>query len=307
MKTETQLMRVADGVHAWIGAGGDSNAGAIDTPDGMLVIDTQQYPRLARQFRETLERSTGKPVRSVINTHCHLDHTAGNIVFADVPILAHEKTLTAMQSSLGPKAGEHWEITDYPTKIRMLFGQNIFELVPEQDRAQDWFRQRISLPDYDRLVIVPPSETFADRFTYHLPCDIVQLHYWGPAHCDGDVIVYLEKSKVVFLGDLLFYGRFPWLGDCDLSGWIDRLAQVLTLDVTVVVPGHGPPTTLQEVAKFRDMLMALRGAVDRASKSGLSEAAAVQEVSLPQYAEMPRYQEWMPMNVKSAYRHLRGR
>jgi glyoxylase-like metal-dependent hydrolase (beta-lactamase superfamily II) len=307
VSTEPQLLPIADGVHAWIGAGGDSNAGAIDTPDGMLVIDTQQYPRLARQFRETLQRTAGKPVRSVINTHCHLDHTAGNVVFADVPILAHEKTLAAMHANLGPKSGEHWEIADYATKIRMLFGQNIFELVPENDPAQDWFRQRIGLPDYDTLMIASPTETFADQFTFHLPRDIVHLHYWGPAHCDGDVVVHLQNSRVVFLGDLLFYGRFPWLGDCDLSGWIDRLARVLTLDVAVVVPGHGMPTTLQEVARFRDMLMALRGAVQQAIKSGLSEEAAVRDVHLPQYAGTPRYKDWMPMNVKSAYRQLRGR
>jgi glyoxylase-like metal-dependent hydrolase (beta-lactamase superfamily II) len=270
------------------------------------VIDTQQYPRLARQFRETLQRTAGKPVCSVINTHCHLDHTAGNVVFADVPILAHQKTLAAMHANLGPKTGEHWEIADYPTKIRMLFGQNIFELVPENDPAQDWFRQRIGLPDYDTLVIAPPTETFADHFTFHLPRDIVHLHYWGPAHCDGDVVVYLQNSRVVFLGDLLFYGRFPWLGDCDLSGWIDRLARVLTLDVAVVVPGHGMPTTLQEVARFRDMLMALRGAVEGAIKSGLSEEAAVRDVHLPRYADIPRYKDWMPMNVASAYRQLRG-
>jgi glyoxylase-like metal-dependent hydrolase (beta-lactamase superfamily II) len=307
ISAEPELLRVADGVHAWIGAAGDSNAGAIETPAGLLVIDAQQYPRLARKFREALQLTTGLPARSVINTHCHLDHTAGNVVFADVPILAHEKTLAAMENNLGPRSTEHWQITDYPTKIRMLFGQNIFELVPENDPAQDWFRGRISLPDYDTVVITPPTETFADEFTYHLPGDTVRLHYWGPAHCDGDIVIYLENSKVIFLGDLLFYGRFPWLGDCDLSGWIDRLQQVLALDVEVVVPGHGRPTTLQEVAKFREMLMALRSAVDHAIKSGISEPAAVREISLPQYAKIPRYQEWMPMNIKSAYRQLRGR
>src|SRR5215210_5892920 len=116
MTTEPQLVRVADGVHAWIGAGGDSNAGAIETPQGSLVIDTQQYPRLARQFREALEASTGKPVHSVVNTHCHLDHTAGHIVFADVPILAHDKTLAAMQKNLGQRSGDYWEIADFPPK-----------------------------------------------------------------------------------------------------------------------------------------------------------------------------------------------
>ena len=303
---EARLVTVASGVYAWIGAGGDSNAGAIDTPDGLLVIDAQQYPRLARQFRGALANVSDKPLRMLIDTHCHLDHTHGNVVFADLPILAHEKTLSAMKTELGPRSGDTWTITDFETKLRMLFGRNILELVPDGDPAQAWFRQRISLPDYDTVTIAPPTETFADQFTFHLPNETVHLNYWGPAHCDGDIVVHLEESKVVFLGDLLFHGRFPWLGDCDLDGWIDRLARVLTLDVVVVIPGHGVPTDLQEVARFRDMLIALRAAVDCAIKSGSSEDAAVREVHLPQYAGINRYRDWMPPDVKAAYRYLRG-
>src|SRR5262245_40319162 len=298
MAAEPQLLTVADGVYAWIGAGGDSNAGAIDTPEGLLVIDTQQYPRLAHQFRDAVKATTGRPVRATINTHCHLDHTSGNVVFADAPIIAHEKTLAALEAGLGPKSGDRWTITDYPTKLRMLFGQNIFELVPESDPAQSWFRGRISLPDYDTIVIAPPTETFADAFAYHLPNDTVRLHYFGPAHCDGDVVVHLEKSKVVFLGDLQFYGRFPWLRAGNLDGCIDAFGRVHALDITVVIPGRGVPTSLKETARFREMLMALRDAVDRAIKSGLSEEAAVREVSLPQYADIPRYRDWLPIDVK---------
>jgi glyoxylase-like metal-dependent hydrolase (beta-lactamase superfamily II) len=116
----------------------------------------------------------------------------------------------------------------------------------------------------------------------------------------------LAKCKVVFLGDLLFYGRFPWLGDCDLSGLIDRLARVLKLDVSVVIPGHGMPTDLAQVSRFRDMLMALRSAVDAAIKTGVSEEAAVREVKLPHYADIPRYADWLPHDVRAAYRYLRG-
>ena len=302
---EPQLLTVAEGVHAWIGAGGDSNAGAIDTPHGIIAIDAQQYPRLARKFRSAIEARTGKPVRMLINTHCHLDHTAGNIVFADAPILAHDKTLAAMHANLGAKSGAYWTISDYATKIKMLFGQNFFELVPENDPAQAWFRQRIDLEDYDTMTIAPPTETFADHFTFHLPRDTMHLDYWGPAHCDGDIVVSLVKSKVVFLGDLLFHGRFPWLGDCDLSGLIDRLARVLTLDVSIVIPGHGMPTDLAQVSRFRDMLVALRGAVEGAIKAGVSEEAAVREITLPQYAGIPRYADWLPHDVRAAYRYLR--
>jgi glyoxylase-like metal-dependent hydrolase (beta-lactamase superfamily II) len=157
------------------------------------------------------------------------------------------------------------------------------------------------------MTIAPPTETFADRFTFELASDRMHLEYWGPAHCDGDIVVWLERAKVVFLGDLLFYGRFPWLGDCDLSGLIDRLARVLTLDVSVVIPGHGAPTDLAQVARFRDMLIALRGAVDAAIKAGVSEDAAVREVKLPQYADIPRYADWLPHDVRATYRYLRGR
>ena len=103
--------------------------------------------------------TTGKPLRALINTHCHLDHTSGNVVFDDLPILAHEKTLTAMEQSLGPRSGDRWTFTDFTTKLRMLFAQNIMELVPEGDPAQAWFRQRIGLPDYDTVTILPPTQT----------------------------------------------------------------------------------------------------------------------------------------------------
>ena len=226
MTTTPQLVTVAPAVHAWIGAGGDSNAGAIETPDGLLVIDAQQYPRLARQFRDALTAQVRQPLRMLVDTHCHLDHTHGNVVFDDLPILAHEKTLDAMHAALGPRAGDRWTITDFATKLRMLFGTNIMELVPDGDPAQAWFRQRIGLPDYDTVTILPPTQTFADQFSFHLPNETVHVHYWGPAHCDGDIIVHVEQAKAVFLGDLLFHGRFPWLGDCDLDGWIERLARV---------------------------------------------------------------------------------
>jgi glyoxylase-like metal-dependent hydrolase (beta-lactamase superfamily II) len=306
-KPEPRLVTVADGVHAWIGAGGDSNAGAIETPEGLLIVDTQQYPRLGRALREAALAGTGRPLRLVINTHCHLDHTHGNVVFTDVPILAHDKTLAAMNACLGPRSGAAWSITDHDTKLRFLFGQNVLELLADDPPAQRWFAGRIGLADYDTVTIRPPDETFAGDFAFHLPDDIVRLHYFGPAHCDGDIVVHLEKRRVAFLGDLLFHGRFPWLGDCDLDGLISALGHVLALDVAVVVPGHGPPATLADVARFRDMLVELRGAVARAMKAGASEDAAVAEVALPQYANVQRYKEWMPLDVRAAYRYLRGK
>jgi cyclase len=306
-KNEPRLVTIADGVHAWVGANGDSNAGAIETPDGVIIIDTQQYQRLGCALRDAVLAKTGKPLRNVVYTHCHLDHTAGSSVFADAPILAHEKTLAAMNACLGSRDGASWSVSDHATKLRFLFGQNILELVPEGDPARAWFANRIGMPDYDTVVIRPPSETFADSFAFHLPDDTVHLRYFGPAHCDGDIIVQLEKRKVAFLGDLLFQNRFPWLGDCDLDGLIAALGHVLALDLSVVIPGHGPPATLADVARFRDMLIELRAAVARAIKAGVSEDAAAREIELPQYAQLQRYKEWKPHDVRAAYRYLRAK
>lgn len=306
MSAQPVLRRVNDITFAWIGVGGDSNAAAIRTPHGMLVIDTQQTARLAQQWRGALTAETGLPVTRVVNTHCHLDHTAGNIVFSDVSIMAHEKTLLMLRESLGPLDGRSWVLPDFESTAKLLWGQNLLELVPPGTPALDWFRQRISGPDYHDMRIAPPTEIFADRFEFLLPDEVVRLNYWGPAHCDGDIVVHLVQRKVVILGDLLFCGRFPWMGDCDLDGWIDQLGRILTLDVEVVIPGHGPPATLAEVESFRNLLVALRGSVSAAIRLGHSEDAAMREVRLPEFAHLPRYEEWISTNVKVAFRFLRS-
>ena len=303
MNDTPQLRSVAAGVHVWIGRGGNSNAGAVETPNGLIVIDAQQSRALGEALRDSLRASIGAPIRAVVNTHYHLDHIAGNVAFGDAPIIGHVKTLQALDRELGPFNAEAVTITDTRSKIRMFFGSNFEELVAEPQRG--WFIERVggSAP----MVVKPPTEVFADLMEFRLPADVLRLEYWGPAHCDGDVLVHLEKAGIVFLADLFFHGRFPWFGDCDLDGWIAALDRVLAMDVKTVIPGHGEPASMKEVMQFRHLLSAVRGAVRQALKSGASEDAAVAEIVLPDYAAMPRYKEWMPFNIRSAYRYLRGR
>jgi glyoxylase-like metal-dependent hydrolase (beta-lactamase superfamily II) len=301
--TGPQLRQISPGVHAWIGVGGDSNAGAVETRHGLVVVDTQQSHALGQAFRNALHAAVPGPLRAVINTHFHLDHIAGNTAFRDVPIIAHERTLQALERELGALPADGATVDDTLRKIRMFFGGNFAELVPDCERG--WFVERVG--GAAPLTLQPPSQGFADRLELRLAADVLRVEYWGPAHCDGDVIIRLDKAGVIFLGDLFFHGRFPWLGDCDLDGWIACLERVLQMDVTIVVPGHGEPTSLAEVARFRGLLVDVRSAVAQAVKAGASEEAAVAEIALPAYAAMPRYREWMPFNVCSAYRCLRGR
>ena len=304
---EAHLRPLAPGAWAFIGARGDSNAGAIETPDGLIVVDVQQHDVLARTFRDALARDVGKPIERVINTHYHLDHIAGNALFgAEAPILAHDRTPEKLVSILGPASDGGWTVSDFTTKTQVLFGPNITELIPEGHEAWDWFRKRLGAPEYDSMRIVPPNETFADSYEIELPGDVLRLDYLGPAHCDGDLVVHLQRARIAFLGDLLFVGRFPWIGDGDVAGWIRTLDWVCRLDVDCVVPGHGLPVTLNEVAGFRDMLKALHDAVAAAIKAGASEDAAAAEVEMPSYESLPRYAEWMSWNVRNTYRGIRA-
>ncbi len=306
MMAQPQLLEVADGIFAWIGVAGDSNAGAIETPDGLVFIDSQQHERLGRQLRNAVTTRTGLPVRALVNTHCHLDHTGGNMMFADVPIIAHQQTAKLLREILGPSSVDGWTLTDFEPTARLLWGANLLQLVPNGDPQLDWFKARISGPDYRSMTIISPTQHFDDEFDLTLAEDSISMRYWGPAHCDGDIVVHLPKRKVIFMGDLLFHGRFPWLGDCDLNGWIDSLARALELDVDVVIPGHGPPTDLAVVARFRQLLIDIRNAVEAAIAQGSSEDAAMREVRLPAYSALPRYREWISINVKAAYRYLNG-
>jgi cyclase len=299
------LQKIGNGVYAWIGVNGDSNAGAVLTSDGMLAIDAQQTRELGCSFRAVIEKETGRPTTQLIDTHLHLDHTAGNVVFADIPIVAQDKTLLSMQACLGAVDGNRWLVSNHDEKLRLFFGSNVQELVPPGDPLEQWLLKRMSGPGYDTIELIGPSETFSDQMVFQRPEGALHADYWGPAHCDGDLVLHIPRQKIAFLGDLLFVGRFPWLGDCDLDGWIARLDHILSLDIVTVVPGHGRVSTLKEVASFRDLLAALRAAVQRAASSGLSEDATVHEVALPQYAAMPRYREWLPPNLRSAYRYLK--
>jgi cyclase len=300
------LKEIGAGVYAWIGVNGDSNAGAVMLPGGLLAVDAQQTKPLGQNFREAIEAQSGRPVTQLIDTHFHLDHTAGNAAFADVPIVAHDRTLQLIREYIGPAKDNRWLVSDPEDKFRLFFGSNARELVPPGDPLEEWFMKRLNTPENGAIDLLGPSETFSDDMAFERPEGTLQVRYLGPAHCDGDLVLHLPRQRILFLGDLLFVGRFPWLGDCDLDKWIALLKRVLLFDVQTVVPGHGEVCSLKEVAAFYDLLASLREAVQQAVRSNLSEEAAVDEVELPAYAALPRYREWRPANVRSAYRYLKN-
>ena len=221
MWPEQQVVEVADGVVAVLqgrGEAGVSNAGLVLDRDRALVVDTFMFPEMAQGLRAELDRRAATP-SVVLNTHHHIDHIGGNSVFTDGTLISH------------PACVETIERTGHPTAV--------------YDGFMPAFRGR-----FDGLDVVAPSPNLDD---VDLPRG-AELRPFAPAHTPGDVAVWLPDERVLFTGDLCFFGVTPLALQGLLSAWIDAIEAMLRLDPVTVVPGHGPLGGPDEMGAVADHL-----------------------------------------------------
>jgi cyclase len=230
------LTRIADNVYAYVGvkdaSPGNSfaaNAGIVVGADGVLVVDTLISAKEARRFLKDIRAVTKKPITYVVTTHGHLDHAFGACVFTDLgaTLVGHELDRASLA-----KNGE-----------AMLKKPQAFGLTGE---------------DMAGTRIVLPTLTFTERLTIRLgrlDDEVIELIHLTPSHSPGSTLVYLPKQKVLFAGDVLFTDFHPFLGDGDIPGWTKTLDFIQALDVTAVIPGHGPLSTRKDVAEMRDYIL----------------------------------------------------
>ena len=223
------LTRLADNVYAYVGSTDAApshsfaaNAGIVIGRDGVLVVDTLISAREGERFLADIRAVTDKPIRYVVNTHTHLDHALGNGVFAKLgaTLIAHEadRALLATQgAAILQRAGS-------------------YGLKPEEMVGTE---------------VVVPTLAFSDRMTIDLGDTEVQLLRFAPSHTAGSLVVYLPAQKLLFSGDILFTDFHPNLTDADLDGWTKTLDHLLGMDITQIVPGHGPLSTKKDLQEMR--------------------------------------------------------
>ena len=232
-KVEIKVTKVAGTVYMLAGAGG--NIGVSVGDDGIVIVDDEFAP-LAPKIKEALRGITTKPVKYILNTHYHGDHTGGNEVFGhDGPIIAHENVRKRLASG---------------TKV---MGR---ETPPA---AKD----------------VLPVITFNDRATLHVNGEDIRAVHFPHGHTDGDAVIYFTQSNVVHMGDDFFNGMFPFI-DVDNGGSVggmlanvDKILMTLPDDVKVI-PGHGPLSDKAGLRAFAEMLRGTTGAVAQALAAGKS-------------------------------------
>ncbi|MFG0286022.1 MAG: MBL fold metallo-hydrolase [Phycisphaerales bacterium JB039] len=252
-----QWRELAEGVWFIGGEGGNAMLAASDHP--ALLVDCKNAP-----FGSTLRReaeSRGHPLKLVINTHHHADHSGGNYAFAEGPaLIAHAKAAARI-------AQQH---DRYISQIRSaLSGASLPEAV-KADLQQ--VRQRI-----DQLAAADwaPDETVqAGSAEWTLGKDTqIEAHHFGAGHTDNDMVIRLPQRNILHAGDLLFHQMHPYFdpdGGVTCTGWAESVRRTIELcdGETVVIPGHGEVTDVDGLKRQLDYLEQLWQEVGSLVKAG---------------------------------------
>lgn len=157
-----------------------------------------------------------------------------------------------------------------------------------------------------------PHLTYRDRLTLNLGGKEIQILHIGKAHTRGDSIVFVPADRIVYISELFFYDRFPWMNSGYVD-WINAIDIVLNLDADIFVPGQGPANWMsnprasrQALVRFRQILVDARDAVEKEIARGATEDHVVATVLLPQYRDLGGYQQQREVVLRRTYQDLKG-
>lgn len=241
--------RIQDGIYHAVGTGNlvvMSNATIIEGDTDVLVVDSHVSPSGAWALREELKAVTTKPIRWVVNSHYHFDHSHGNQVYGpDVEILGHE---FARQQILAGKSmdspAREFYVGGIPAAITGL-EQRLAAATDDSARAtlqRQLALQRAFLEGTNAVRPTPPTITLTQTMTLHRGSREIRLLFLGRGHTAGDLVVYLPKERIIATGDLLVEGT-SYLGDAFVTEWIETIEALKQLDFDTVLPGHGAAFT----------------------------------------------------------------
>jgi len=230
---------LADGVFRRRYVSLDLNIGLIAGDGGLVVIDTRASHLQAAELRADIAELSRQPVRWVINTHWHWDHTFGNALFADVPIHAHTRAYARLLAD----------------------GENA-----KRD-ALAWVGEGHA-GEIEEVEITLPDVIFDERLSLDLGDRTVTMHHLGRGHTDNDVVITISDAPVVFAGDLLEESAPPYFGDGYPLSWPGTVARLIDLGERTAVPGHGGVMDPAAVRGQYDELLAVAASCALAAATG---------------------------------------
>ncbi len=272
---DPSLEEVSDGAFAYIQPDGSwfiNNTGFLVGAGGVTSIDTCSTERRTRDYLAAIRRVTDRPVRTLVNTHHHGDHTYGNWLLPASTIVGHELTRDEVLAGGLPGNRGIWDDIEW-----------------------------------GRVELAAPFLTFADRVTLwvdDLRCEV--LHVGGAAHTTNDSIVWIPDRSVLYCGDLLFNGGTPFVMMGSVAGSIEVLENVIRpLGASVIVPGHGPvagPGLIDDVVGYLRMVLSV---AEAGVAAGVSPLEAARGCDLGPFAGLTD-SERIVGNLHRAYAEMSG-
>jgi len=270
-----KTIEVSDGVYAYVQPDGSwyiNNTGFLVGREGVISIDTSSTERRTRAYLEAIAAVASQPVRTLVNTHHHGDHTYGNCLLPEATIVGHDRCRDEVLAS-GP-AANHGIWNDV---------------------------------DWGDLRVAAPFLTYSTGITLwsdDLRCDV---RYVGtPAHTTNDSIVHIPQRSVLFSGDLVFSGGTPFLLMGSISGAIEVLEEVVRpLGAQTIVSGHGPVCGPEVIDQTLGYLRFVQEVARQGRDAGLTPLEAARETDLGEYADLLDT-ERIVGNLHRAYAELSG-
>jgi glyoxylase-like metal-dependent hydrolase (beta-lactamase superfamily II) len=251
-----------------------SNAGFVVTPQGVVVVDALGSPALAEELIAAIRQVTTQPIRYVIVTHYHADHIYGLQAFkaTGATVVAHRAGLEYLNSDTAA-----------------------LRLTASRDDLFPW------IDEHTRLV--PADRWLDDDTVLEVGGERFHIHHVGPAHTPEDLIVHAEHAGVMFVGDLVFRGRIPFVGQADSRQWIASLGSLIEFKPRIVVPGHGPISIepLADLQLTRDYLVYLRKTMAEAAADLEPFDDAYAKADWSRFEHLPLFRVANRMNAYNTY------
>ena len=268
---------------------GSNNVVVVNDTD-VLVVDAGTSPAAARAFVDDVKKLTDKPIRYVVNSHWHYDHTAGNQIFGpEVQIIATDY-LYQMLANTDVLHREPYltsQVGNLSARVDALNGQ-----IAAEGNAQQKAALQKELADVQRLQqnnaeikVAPPTIHFSTKMVLNRGNREIDLLFLGRGHTGGDTVVYLPKERIVATGDLM-ESRLAYMGDAFFSEWITTLEELKKLDFAVDLPGHGVPFTNKSlITAYQAYLGDLIAQVTKLKAGGVAPEDAAKRVDLTAHAK----------------------
>jgi len=247
------------------------NSCFVDMGKEWLVIDSGPTYLYAKEASEQIFRIKPLPIKLVINTHVHDDHWLGNGYYKQ-----HGATILGSES---------FDDIDVNQRTRM--------------------QNRISEEAYQATIpVLPQGSVKADQKIIIAGETVVLKHAEEKAHTKEDIYVYLPTRRALFAGDLVFNDRLPSLRDGDINGWISTLEEIKTMDIEVLVGGHGFRTDKESLNLTLNYLKELKKGIQKVLDRGGDISDAVNELTMSSYSKEGMYEELHKANINAAFQML---